>query len=67
MSSCCSDDALFEFHYFLICLNSFYEFKYGKGLNHFHTISKGSCGGVRGSETISFLKKVFRASGCLTA
>ena len=67
MSSCCSDDNLFVSHYSVLGLNSFYESKYGKGLNHFHTISKGSCGGVRGSETISFLKKIFRASGCLAA
>ena len=67
MDSCSSDDALFVFHYFLICLNSFYESKYGKGLNQFYTVSKGSCGGVRRSETIPFPKKIFRASGYLAA
>ena len=47
MSSCCSGDVLFVFHYSLICLNSFYESKYEEGFNHFYTISRGSCGGVR--------------------
>ena len=67
MSSCCSDDNLFLSHYCLICLNSFYDSKYGKGLNHFYTISKSSCGGLRGCEKNFFPKEVFRASGCLTA
>ena len=31
MNSCRSDDVLFVFHYSLICLNSFYESKYGEG------------------------------------
>ena len=67
MSSCCSDDVLFVHHYSFICLNPFYESKYGEGFNHFYTISKGSCSSVRGCEKISFPKEVFRASGCFTA
>ena len=67
MSSCCSDDFLFVFRYYWICVNSFYESKYRKSFDHFYTISKGSCGGVRGCKKISFPKHVFRASGCLTA
>ena len=57
MDSCSSDDALFVFHYFLICLNSFYESKYGKGLNQFYTVSRAAVVEFDEARQCPFLKR----------